>query len=231
MASSCRKAVLTPTCPSRVDIFHQTEETLGINYFRACLRTVKYIHETLGKGDILVFLAGEEEIERACKETKEYTTDLVTLPLYSALSAKHKAEVFKSGEKRKCVFSTNIAETSLTIDGVVFVVDCGFVKQMEYNPRARVYSLKLVPISKAAAGQRAGRAGRTQPGKCFRLYTEEMLNRYMLPSTQPAIERDDLKSTILELQSRGITDLATFDWIDKPCPETLIRGMEELNDL
>jgi pre-mRNA-splicing factor ATP-dependent RNA helicase DHX15/PRP43 len=127
------------------------------------------------------------------------------------------------------VFSTNIAETSLTIDGVVFVVDCGFVKRMEYDPCARVYSLQLVPISKAAAGQRA--VVQAVPHQASALSTKEILDQDMPSSTQPAIESDDLKGTILELQSRGITDLATFDWIDKPCLEIAARNMEELNDL
>lgn len=130
------------------------------NYLYQAVRTVRYIHEKQAKGDILVFLPGEDEIERACIEVRKNTSMLDVMPLYSALSMHEQQRVFSSSTNRKCVMTTNIAETSLTIDGVVYVVDSGLGKEKNYNPRARLETLQVAPISQAAANQRAGRAGR-----------------------------------------------------------------------
>ena len=127
--------------------------------------------------------------------------------------------------------STNIAETSLTIDGIVFVVDPGFSKQKVYNPRVRVESLLVTPISRASAHQRAGRAGRTRPGKCFRLYTETSFNKDLQEQTYPEILRSNLGSVVLQLKRLGIDDLVHFDFMDPPAPETLMRALELLNYL
>ena len=155
------------------------------DYLAAAVRTVVQIHLGEPPGDVLLFLTGEEEIEDACRRIDAALQDAgddregavapyAVLPLYSALPPRQQERVFAPGPAggRKIVVSTNIAETSLTIDGIVYVVDPGFSKQKVYNPRARVESLLVSPISRASAQQRAGRAGRTQPGKCFRLYTE-----------------------------------------------------------
>lgn len=146
------------------------------------------IHQAEPEGDILVFLTGEEEIEDACRKISMEAENLPhsigplrAIPLYSSLPPQQQQKIFDKAPPprtpdgppgRKVVISTNIAETSLTIDGIVYVVDPGFSKQKIYNPRIRVESLLVSPISKASAQQRAGRAGRTRPGKCFRLYTE-----------------------------------------------------------
>merc|ERR1712054_16455 len=139
----------------------------------------------------------------------------------------------KPGEPagRKIVFSTNIAETSLTIDGIVYVIDPGFAKQKVYNPRIRVESLLVSPISKASAHQRAGRAGRTKPGKCFRLYTEKAFKKELMEQTYPEILRSNLGNVVLELKKLGIDDLVHFDFMDPPAPETLMRALELLNYL
>jgi pre-mRNA-splicing factor ATP-dependent RNA helicase DHX15/PRP43 len=133
-----------------------------------------------------LFLTGQEEIDDACKRLQREVEglgpevgELKCIPLYSTLPPNLQQRIFEPAPPnkpngavgRKVVISTNIAETSLTIDGVVFVIDPGFSKQKVYNPRIRVESLLVTPISKASAQQRAGRAGRTRPGKCFRLYT------------------------------------------------------------
>jgi pre-mRNA-splicing factor ATP-dependent RNA helicase DHX15/PRP43 len=114
------------------------------------------------------------------------------------------------------VVSTNIAETSLTIDGIVFVIDPGFSKQKVYNPRIRVESLLVTAISKASAQQRAGRAGRTKAGKCFRLYTEKAFQNEMQENTYPEILRSNLGSVVLQLKKLGIDDLVHFDFMDPP---------------
>ena len=140
------------------------------------------------EGDALLFLTGQEEIEEACKRIKreiEFGTGSWRYEVHSSVlyttQTNLQQRIFEPAPPkkangaigRKIVVSTNIAETSLTIDGVVFVIDPGFSKQKVYNPRIRVESLLVSPISKASAQQRAGRAGRTKPGKCFRLYTEK----------------------------------------------------------
>ena len=130
---------------------------------------------------------------------------------------------------RKCVVSTNIAETSLTIDGLVFVVDPGFAKQKVYNPRTGVESLLVCPISKASAMQRAGRIGRTKDGKCFRLYTQNAYNTEMKEQTDPEILRSNLGAVVLQLKKLGIDDLVHFDFVEPPSPEALMRALELLN--
>jgi pre-mRNA-splicing factor ATP-dependent RNA helicase DHX15/PRP43 len=119
----------------------------------------------------------------------------------------------------------------LTIDGIVYVVDPGFSKQKVYNPRIRVESLLVSPISRASAKQRAGRAGRTQPGKCFRLYTEKSFHEDLQETTYPEILRSKMSNVVLTLKSMKIDDLVHFDFLDPPAPETLMRALELLNYL
>ena len=230
-----------------VEIFYTAQPER--DYLEASLRTVLQIHATEPEGDILLFLTGEEEIEDACRKIslevdemirKADAGPLVVYPLYGTLPPHQQQRIFQPAPKpfkpggrpgRKCVVSTNIAETSLTIDGIVYVVDPGFSKQKVYNPRIRVESLLVSPISKASAQQRAGRAGRTRPGKCFRLYTEDAFKKELIEQTYPEILRCNLASTVLELKKLGIDDLVHFDFMDPPAPETLMRALEELNYL
>jgi len=228
-----------------VEIFYTPEPER--DYLEAAIRTVMQIHmcEEI-VGDILLFLTGQEEIEEACKRLKRETEnlgpevgDMKCIPLYSTLPPNLQQRIFESAPPvkangaigRKVVISTNIAETSLTIDGVVFVIDPGFAKQKVYNPRIRVESLLVSPISKASAQQRAGRAGRTKPGKCFRLYTEKAYKQEMQDNTYPEILRSNLGSVVLNLKKLGIDDLVHFDFMDPPAPETLMRALELLNYL
>jgi pre-mRNA-splicing factor ATP-dependent RNA helicase DHX15/PRP43 len=230
-----------------VEIFYTPEPER--DYVEAALRTVLQIHATEPEGDILLFLTGEEEIEDACRkiqlEADEMIREadagpLVVYPLYGTLPPAQQEKIFlpapparRPGGRagRKVIVGTNIAETSLTIDGIVYVVDPGFSKQKVYNPRIRVESLLVSPISKASAQQRAGRAGRTRPGKCFRLYTESAFKKELIEQTYPEILRSNLASTVLELKKLGIDDLVHFDLMDPPAPETLMRALEELNYL
>uniref|UniRef100_A0A2M3Z2W7 RNA helicase n=1 Tax=Anopheles braziliensis TaxID=58242 RepID=A0A2M3Z2W7_9DIPT len=228
-----------------VEIFYTPEPER--DYLEAAIRTVIQIHmcEEI-EGDILMFLTGQEEIEEACKRVKREIDnlgpdvgELKCIPLYSTLPPHMQQKIFESAPPkrangaigRKVVISTNIAETSLTIDGVVFVIDPGFSKQKVYNPRIRVESLLVSPISKASAQQRAGRAGRTRPGKCFRLYTEKAYKTEMQDNTYPEILRSNLGTVVLQLKKLGIDDLVHFDFMDPPAPETLMRALELLNYL
>eukprot|EP00979_Chaetoceros_neogracilis_P008534 scaffold1897_cov236-Chaetoceros_neogracile.AAC.14 len=218
------------------------------NYVEAAVRTTLQIHQCEGPGDILVFLTGQAEIEQACEEIRasaaemcgKDTPELVVYPLYSSLTPAQQKKIFDRapGPKveggapgRKVVISTNIAETSLTIDGIVYVVDPGFSKQKVYNPRIRVESLLVSPISRASARQRAGRAGRTRPGKCFRLYTEQSFHEDLQETTYPEILRSKMSNVVLTLKKLGIDDLVHFDFMDPPAPETLMRALELLNYL
>jgi pre-mRNA-splicing factor ATP-dependent RNA helicase DHX15/PRP43 len=219
------------------------------NYVEAAIRTVLMIHQAEDAGDVLLFLTGEEEIEDACRRITAEGDELrqnglagplLVVPLYSSLPPQQQQRIFdpapenkdpKGPPGRKVVVSTNIAETSLTIDGIVYVVDPGFFKQKVYNPRIRVESLLVSPISKASAQQRAGRAGRTRPGKCFRLYTEKDFVRELEEQTHPEILRSNLANTVLELLKLGIKDLVHFDYMDAPAPETIMRALELLNYL
>ncbi|VAI06289.1 unnamed protein product [Triticum turgidum subsp. durum] len=228
-----------------VEIFYTQEPER--DYLEAAIRTVVQIHMCEPAGDILVFLTGEEEIEDACRKINKEVNNMgdqvgpvKVVPLYSTLPPAMQQKIFDPAPPplkeegpagRKIVVSTNIAETSLTIDGIVYVIDPGFSKQKVYNPRIRVESLLVSPISKASAHQRAGRAGRTQPGKCFRLYTEKSFNGDLQPQTYPEILRSNLANTVLTLKKLGIDDLVHFDFMDPPAPETLMRALEVLNYL
>nr|CAG4712625.1 unnamed protein product [Naegleria fowleri] len=223
-----------------VEIFYT--ESPEKDYFEAAIRTTLQIHLTEEKGDILLFLTGQEEIESACEQLTQEVNNmraenrnigvLECVPLFSTLPPEQQQRIFKEAPPggRKCVVATNIAETSVTIDGVVYVVDPGFFKQKIYNPRTRVESLLVTPISKASAKQRAGRAGRTQPGKCFRLYTEEAFND-LDEQTYPEILRSNLGTVVLQLKKLGVDDLVHFDFMDPPAPETLMRALELLHYL
>ena len=229
-----------------VEIFYAAKPER--NYVEAAVRTTLQIHQCEGPGDILVFLTGQAEIEQACEEIRasaaemcgKDTPELVVYPLYSSLTPAQQRMIFDRAPGprveggvpgRKVVVSTNVAETSLTIDGIVYVVDPGFSKQKVYNPRIRVESLLVSPISRASARQRAGRAGRTRPGKCFRLYTEQSFHEDLQETTYPEILRSKMSNVVLTLKKLGIDDLVHFDFMDPPAPETLMRALELLNYL
>jgi pre-mRNA-splicing factor ATP-dependent RNA helicase DHX15/PRP43 len=151
------------------------------------------------------------------------------MPLHSTLPNEQQELALRPQPKqRKCIVATNIAETSLTIPGVVFVIDCGLTKQVVHNPRLRMRMLQTVPISKAAANQRTGRAGRTQPGECYRLYTVDDYEYLMLAATLPAIVLEDSTEPALKLIRAGCPDLRRFDWIDPPSPENLFSALKNL---
>ncbi|KAG1330457.1 Helicase [Cocos nucifera] len=210
------------------------------DYLDAALITVLQIHLTEPEGDILLFLTGQEEIDHACqclyermKGLGKNVPELIILPVYSALPSEMQSRIFEPAPpgKRKVVVATNIAEASLTIDGIYYVVDPGFAKQNVYNPKQGIDSLVITPISQASAKQRAGRAGRTGPGKCYRLYTESAYRNEMSPTTVPEIQRINLGTTTLTMKAMGINDLLSFDFMDPPSPQALIYAMEQLYSL
>jgi pre-mRNA-splicing factor ATP-dependent RNA helicase DHX38/PRP16 len=163
-------------------------------------------------------------------EELEHVPPLLILPIFSTLPADLQAKIFDRADSgvRKCIIATNIAETSLTVNGIKYVIDCGFAKVKVYNPRIGMDSLLVTPISQASANQRAGRAGRTGPGVCFRLFTERMFEAEMLRMNVPELQRTNLGTVVLLLKSLGVDDLLTFDFIDPPPEATILNSMYQL---
>ncbi|CAD2111971.1 adenosinetriphosphatase [Plasmodium vinckei petteri] len=219
-----------------VEILHSKEPES--DYVEACLITVLNIHLNEHPGDILVFLTGQEEINTACEILHERMKKLesmsppplIILPIYSSLPSEMQSIIFEPAPPgcRKCILATNIAEASLTIDGIFFVIDPGFCKIKKYDSKRDMDSLIIAPISKANAKQRAGRAGRTGPGKCYRLYTEEAYKNEMAETSVPEIQRINLGSIVLLLKALGVNDFLHFDFMDSPSIETLIHSLESL---
>ena len=207
------------------------------DYLCASLLVVQQIHLQEPAGDILLFLTGQEEIDTAAQILQQRMEELGTeapplliLRVYSALPSDQQSEIFEPTPpgSRKCVIATNIAEASLTIDGIFYVVDPGFAKMKVYNPKLGMDSLVVSPISQASAKQRAGRAGRTGPGKCYRLYTEPAYKHEMLPVSVPEIQRTNMASLVLILKAMGINDLISFPFMDPPPIQSLVSAMEQL---
>ncbi|KAL9031112.1 MAG: hypothetical protein Q9196_000818, partial [Gyalolechia fulgens] len=206
------------------------------DYIEKAVRTVFDIHSMEADGDILVFLTGREEIDAAIEKITDRAATLhpkapsiLALPLYAGLSTEQQLYVFEPAPEntRKVILSTNIAEASVTIDGIVYVIDCGFVKLRAFNPQTGIETLTATPVSKASATQRAGRAGRTKAGRCYHLYTEAAYNG--LPeATVPEIQRSNLAPIILQLKALGIDNVLRFDFLTPPPSDLIVRGLELL---
>ncbi|TMW58519.1 hypothetical protein Poli38472_010078 [Pythium oligandrum] len=205
------------------------------DYLEKTIETVLAIDKHEGNGDILVFLPGQDEIEYVVRTLHDRAAShLIALPLYATLPAQMQQNVFLPAPRnisRKVIVATTIAETSVTIEGVVFVVDSCFVKLAFFNPFTGVESLLTTQVSKASAKQRAGRAGRVRPGKCFRLCTQEHFETQLSKETIPQMQRTNLASVALHLLSMGIQDIAHFEFVSPPSPEALIRALEVLYSL
>nr|CAD7592945.1 unnamed protein product [Timema genevievae] len=213
------------------------------DYLDASLITVMQIHLREPPGNAVTFYCFSRVKKRLIQQCEILyermkslgpdVPELIILPVYSALPSEMQTRIFDPAPpgSRKVVIATNIAETSLTIDGIYYVVDPGFVKQKVYNSKTGMDSLVVTPISQAQAKQRAGRAGRTGPGKCYRLYTERAYRDEMLPTPVPEIQRTNLATTVLQLKTMGINDLLHFDFMDAPPVESLIMALEQLHSL
>ena len=206
------------------------------DYVDSAVKQVLAIHVSQGPGDILVFMTGQEDIEATCDlvdERLKLLNDppkLSILPIYSQMPAEQQAKIFERAEAgvRKVIVATNIAETSLTVDGIMYVVDSGYSKLKVYNPRMGMDTLQITPISQANANQRSGRAGRTGPGKAYRLFTEAAYKNELYIQTIPEIQRTSLANTVLLLKSLGVKDLLDFDFMDPPPQETITTSLFEL---
>lgn len=208
------------------------------NYIQAAITTIFQIHTTQQlPGDILVFLTGQEEIEATMEKLEDIVhklgsklPPLLITPIYANLPQDQQSKIFQKTPSgcRKVVLATNIAETSLTIDGIKYVIDPGFVKENSYVPSTGMSQLSTVPCSKASVDQRAGRAGRVGPGKCFRLFTKWSYYNELSPLPKPEILRTNLSHTVLLLLSLGVTDLLNFPLLDKPSIPSLMKSLENL---
>ena len=209
------------------------------DYVERAVKIVFNIHANEPSGDILIFMTGREEIDYTIQLIADRAISLhpraqsiLALPLYAGLAGEQQLYVFEPAPEnsRKVIVSTNIAEASVTIDGIVYVIDCGFVKLRAFNPKTGIETLSATPISKASATQRAGRAGRTKPGKCYRLYTQAAYED--LPeATVPEIQRSNLAPIILQLKALGIDNVLRFDFLTPPPAELIIRALELLYSL
>ncbi|XP_040826897.1 pre-mRNA-splicing factor ATP-dependent RNA helicase PRP16-like [Ochotona curzoniae] len=229
-----------------VPVFHIPGRTFPVDvlfsktpqedYVEAAVRQALQVHLSGAPGDILIFLPGQEDIEVTSEQIVarlqelENVPALAVLPIYSQLPSDLQAKIFQKAPDgvRKCIVATNIAETSLTVDGIVFVIDSGYCKLKVFNPRIGMDALQVYPISQANAKQRAGRAGRTGPGQCFRLYTQSAYKKELLTSTVPEIQRTNLANVVLLLKSLGVRDLLQFHFMDPPPEDNILNSMYQL---
>ncbi|VAH94346.1 unnamed protein product [Triticum turgidum subsp. durum] len=230
-----------------VEKFYSTDRPT--NYIESSLRTAIDIHVKEAPGDVLIFMTGKDDIDKMVSKLEERIQNLeegscmdaLVLPLHATNHFKKvptpnyknfMVRVFSPAPPncRRFIVATNVAETSLTVDGVVFVVDCGYVKQRQYNPSTGMYSLDVVEISRVQADQRAGRAGRTRPGKCYRLYPSSIYQKEFLEATIPEIQRTSLAGSVLYLKSLNLPDIdiLKFDFLDPPSRESLEDALRQL---
>lgn len=206
------------------------------DYLDATLITIFQIHLEEGPGDVLVFLTGQEEIESVerliqerLRQLPEGNRNMLIVSIFSSLPSEKQMRVFAPSPPgfRKVILATNIAETSVTIPGIKYVVDPGFVKARSYDPAKGMESLIVIPTSKSQALQRSGRAGREGPGKCFRLYPETEFEK-LEDSTKPEIKRCNLSNVVLQLMALGVKDVIGFDFIEKPPRAAIVKSLEQL---
>ena len=209
------------------------------DYVMAAVKQTLQIHFNSGPGDVLIFMTGQEDIEGTCTLLAEKmnqlgddneTPPLLVLPMYSQLPADLQAKIFQAAPDgvRKCIVSTNVAETSLTVDGIKFVIDAGYCKLKVYNPKIGMDALNVTPVSRANANQRSGRAGRTGPGFCFRLYTDRQFREELMENSVPEIQRTNLGNVVLLLKSLGVKNLLEFDFMDPPPQEIIMNSLYQL---
>ncbi|KAF7813624.1 putative pre-mRNA-splicing factor ATP-dependent RNA helicase DEAH4 [Senna tora] len=228
-----------------VEILYSTERPSS--YLESSLKTALDIHVRQPEGDVLIFMTGQDDIEKLVSKLEDKVRaleegscmDAIILPLHGSLPPELQASGFHFFVRvfsppppncRRIIVATNIAETSLTVDGVVYVIDSGYVKQRQYNPSTGMYSLDVVQISKVQANQRAGRAGRTRPGKCYRLYPSRIYQDEFLDATIPEIQRSSLAGCVLYLKSLDLPDMdiLKFDFLDPPSSESLQDALKQL---
>ena len=220
-----------------IDAFYLDRPTP--DYLRSMAEAVMEIHKSGEPGDILCFLTGRYEIEQVCALLEDLVAEdfnsarrgwkMSILPLYSGLSVDAQRLVFEGASRktRKVVVSTNVAETSVTIPGIVYVIDCGFEKVRLYDAKTNMEALTVVACSVSSLKQRAGRAGREQPGKVYRLFTEDDYKATALHAI-PEIQRCNLTEVVMQLKAMGIDDILHFDCLSSPPVPNMINALEML---
>jgi ATP-dependent helicase HrpA len=216
-----------------VEVFYRdfaSEETER-DYVDETVQAVKDVYDLEDSGDILIFLPTERDIREVCNRIQGLRlVNTTTLPLFSRLSKSEQESIFKQNDRRKIVVATNIAETSITVPGIRFVIDSGLARVPEYAPRLRTNRLPIVPVSKASADQRKGRCGRVMDGICIRLYTsEDYLSR--APFTLPEIKRSNLAGVILTMIAYSLGDIETFPFLEPPSRQAVTEGYAQLREL
>jgi len=208
-----------------------SEESGDLTYVDAAVRATEQIMAESNAGDVLIFMPGERDI----RETSDliegrFGREAEIIPLFGMLSAGEQQRVFAPCDRRKIVVATNIAETSLTIPGIRYVVDSGLARISRYNPRTRTKRLPVEKISQSSANQRKGRAGRVQDGVCIRLYSEEDFSERP-PYTQPEIQRSNLAEVILRMKAFSLGEIETFPFVNPPPPAAIDGGYRLLVEL
>jgi ATP-dependent helicase HrpA len=196
----------------------------------AIVEAVSEAHRT-GPGDVLVFLPGEREIREAAEALrKQHPPGLEVLPLFARQTAQEQSRVFAPHQGRRVVLATNVAETSLTVPGIRYVIDTGEARVKRYSHRNKVEQLQVEPVAQSAAKQRAGRCGRVSSGVCFRLYAEDDFNKRPVHA-DPEIMRSSLAGVILRMKSLHLGDVEEFPFLDRPLPRMIADGYQLLNEL
>jgi ATP-dependent helicase HrpA len=208
-----------------------SEERGDVSYVDAAVSAAERILYESNFGDVLIFMPGERDIRETSDQLEgRLSGEAEVIPLFGRLSSGDQQRVFAPSSSRKIVIATNIAETSLTIPGIRYVIDAGLARISRYNPRTRIKRLPVEPVSQSSANQRKGRAGRVQAGTCIRLYSEEDFNSR--PAfTQPEIQRANLAEVILRMKAFHLGDIETFPFVQPPTPGAIATGYALLREL
>jgi ATP-dependent helicase HrpA len=208
-----------------------SEDRGDFNYVDAAVQAAERILYETGSGDVLIFMPGERDIRETSDQLEgRFSGEAEIVPLFGRLSGGDQQRVFAPSPRRKIVIATNIAETSLTIPGIRYVIDSGLARISRYNPRTRVKRLPIEAVSQSSANQRKGRAGRVQAGVCIRLYSEEDFNARPL-FTQPEIQRANLAEVILRMKAFQLGDIETFPFVQPPTAGAIANGYALLQEL
>lgn len=208
----------------------EKEEAGDITYIDQTIDTVVELEQSRKKGDILIFMPTEADIRETVQRLEGSMNNCIILPLFGRLSTADQQKIFSNFPRRKVVVATNVAETSITVPGITYVIDTGLARIAEYNPQARTSGLAIKPVSKSSAEQRKGRCGRVKSGICIRLYSEDdLLNRPDF--TQPEIMRSNLAEVILRMLFLKLGNVETFPFIDPPSLRSIKEGFKLLKEL
>lgn len=215
-----------------VEVFYEEELPYNYDFTKGAAEKVKFIIDNNQEGDILIFMPGKREIYDTIDSILSLISEkeIEILPLHAELPPEDQDKIFASSEKRKIIITTNLAETSVTIDGIIHVIDSGLIKQTQFEARSGIESLVLAEHAISGLDQRKGRAGRTAPGFCHRLYTEENFKRRPLYQTSEIL-RSNLAQVVLAMKKVGIENVSSFDFLDRPNTDSINHALTTLHSL